>query len=146
MWGVFFGISPNQWTCGALRRNDTYYYTSLWQCDICARQSALDCRAWIPVLAKAITDWPWWRHQMETFSALLAIWPGNSPVPGEFRAQRQVTRNFYVFFDLCPNTLLSKQSWGWWFETPSRTVWCHRNADSQLSEEPLFRQPVVTQS
>ena len=26
----------------------------------------------------------WWRHQMETFSALLAIWAGNSPVTGEF--------------------------------------------------------------
>ena len=26
----------------------------------------------------------WWRHQMETFSALLAIFAGNSPVPGEF--------------------------------------------------------------
>ena len=25
----------------------------------------------------------WWRHQMETFSALLAICAGNSPVPGE---------------------------------------------------------------
>ena len=24
----------------------------------------------------------WWRHQMETFSALLAICAGNSPVPG----------------------------------------------------------------
>ena len=24
---------------------------------------------------------PWWRHQMETFSALLAIWAGNSPGP-----------------------------------------------------------------
>ena len=30
----------------------------------------------------------WWRHQMETFSALLAICAGNSPVPGEFPAQR----------------------------------------------------------
>ena len=26
----------------------------------------------------------WWRHQMETFSALLAICEGNSPVTGEF--------------------------------------------------------------
>ena len=28
--------------------------------------------------------------------------PGNSPVPGEFPAQRPVTRSFDVFFDLCP--------------------------------------------
>ena len=37
---------------------------------------------------------PWWRHQMETFSALLAICAGNSPVTGEFLTQRPVTRNF----------------------------------------------------
>ena len=68
----------------------------------------------------------WWRHQMETFSALLAIYAGNSPVPGEFPAQRPVTRNFDVFFDLRLNKLLSKQSWGWWFEMASRPLWCHR--------------------
>ena len=42
----------------------------------------------------------WWRHQMETFSTLLAICAGNSPVTGEFLAQRPVTRSFDVFFDL----------------------------------------------
>ena len=56
---------------------------------------------------------PWWRHQMETFSALLAICVGNSPVPGEFPAQRPETRSFDVFFDLRPNKRLSKQSWGY---------------------------------
>ena len=60
-------------------------------------------------------------------SALLAICAGNSPVPGEFPAQRPVTRNFDVFFDLRPNKLLSKQSRGWWIETPLRTLWRHRN-------------------
>ena len=65
----------------------------------------------------------WWRHQMETFSALLAICAGNSPVPGEFPTQRPVTRSFDVFFDLHLNKRLSKQSWGWWFETPTRSLW-----------------------
>ena len=69
----------------------------------------------------------WWRHQMETFSALLAICAGNSPVPGEFPAQRPMTRGFDVFFDLRPNKRLSKQSRGWWFETPSRSLWRHCN-------------------
>ena len=69
----------------------------------------------------------WWRHQMETFSALLAICAGNSPVPGEFPAQRPVTRSFDVFFDLRLNKRLSKQSWGWWFETLSRRLWRHCN-------------------
>ena len=46
---------------------------------------------------------------METFSALLAICAGNSPVPGGFPSQKPVTRNFDVFFDLRLNKRLSKQ-------------------------------------
>ena len=72
----------------------------------------------------------WWRHKMETFSALLAICAGNSPVTGEFPAQRPATRSFDVFFELWLNKRLSKQLWGWWFETPSRPLWRHCNVDS----------------
>ena len=71
--------------------------------------------------------WITWRHQMETFSALLAICAGNSPVPGEFPAQRPVTQSFDVFLDLRLNKRLSKQWWGWWFETLSRPLWRHCN-------------------
>ena len=74
-----------------------------------------------------ITVHSWWRDQMETFSALLARCPGNSPVTREFPAQRPVTRSFDVFFDLRPNKRLSKQSSGWWFETPSCSLWRHCN-------------------
>ena len=69
----------------------------------------------------------WWRHQLESFSALLAICAGNVPVPGEFPAQRPVTRSFDVFFDLRLTKRLSKQSWDWWFETLSRPFWRHCN-------------------
>ena len=72
-------------------------------------------------------DMSWWRHQMETFSALLAICAENSPVPGEFPAQRPVTRSFDVFFDLHLNKQLGKQWWGWWFETLAHPLWRHRN-------------------
>ena len=65
----------------------------------------------------------WWRHQMEIFSALLALCAGNSPVPGEFPAQRPVTRSFGVFFVLRPNKRLNKQPWGWWFQRPSWSLW-----------------------
>ena len=61
----------------------------------------------------------WWRHQMEPFSALLALCAGNSPAPDKFPAQRPVMRSFDVFFDVRPNKRLSKQSWGWWFEMPA---------------------------
>ena len=64
---------------------------------------------------------------METFSALLVLCAGNSPVTGEFSTQRPVMRNFDVFFDLRLNKRLSKQTWGWWFETPSRSLRRHCN-------------------
>ena len=69
----------------------------------------------------------WWRHQVKTFSALLAICAGNSPVSGEFPTQRPVTRSFDVFFGLRLNKRLRKQWWGWWFETLSCPLWRHRN-------------------
>ena len=69
----------------------------------------------------------WWRHQMEIFSALLAICAGNSPVTGEFPSQRPVTRSFDVFFDLRLNKQLSIQSRPRWFDTPSRSLWRHCN-------------------
>ena len=58
-----------------------------------------------------------WRHQMEAFSALLALW------------QRSVTRSFDAFFDMRLNKRLSKQSWGWWCETPSCPLWRHWYVD-----------------
>ena len=86
-----------------------------------------------------LVDWPlgakfneiwmkitWWCHQIETF---LRNWPcaGNSTVTSEFPTQRTVTGSFYVFFDLHLNKRLSKQSWGWWFESPSHPLWRHCN-------------------
>ena len=61
-----------------------------------------------------------------------AICAGNSTVPGEFPTQRPVTRGFDVYFDLRSNKRLSKQWWGWWFETASRPSWRHRNDSSRL--------------
>ena len=52
---------------------------------------------------------------------------------GEFTGHRWIPRTkandaeLWFFFDLCLNKRLSKQSWGWWFETPSRPLWRHCN-------------------
>ena len=46
---------------------------------------------------------------------------------GEFPAQRPVTRSFDIFFDLCPNRRLSKQSWRWWSATLLRPLWRYYN-------------------
>ena len=43
--------------------------------------------------------------------------PVNSP------HKRPVTRSFDVSLICALNKRLSKQSWGWWFETPSRSFW-----------------------
>ena len=88
---------------------------------------------------------PWWRHQMETFSALLAICAGNSPVPGEFPAQRPVTRSFDVFFELRLNEQSNKQSWGWRFETRSRSLWCHCNDEATTTTQVLEMRNLVQQ-
>ena len=52
--------------------------------------------------------------------------------PGEFPTQRPVTRSFDVYFDLRPNKWLSKQSWVWWFETLSYSLWRHRNVNGRI--------------
>ena len=55
--------------------------------------------------------------------------------PGEFPTQRLVTRSFDVFFDLRLNKRLSKQPWGWWFETPSWPLW--RQCNGYLAQLPV---------
>ena len=88
--------------------------------DLCKMSAIL-----LATLSKSIQSW--WSHQMQTISALLALCAGNSQVTVEFPAQRPVAWSFDVFFDLGLNKRLSKQSWGWWFETPSWSLWHHCN-------------------
>ena len=82
-------------------------------------------------LAAGLTDRSlpntWWGQQMKTFSALLDLCAGNSPVTDEFPSQRPVTRTFDVFFDLHLSKRLSKQSKRWWFKRRSRLLWRHCN-------------------
>ena len=70
----------------------------------------------------------------ETFSALLAICAGNSPVTGEFPAQRPMTRSLDVFFDLGLSRQLSKQCRRWWFETLPRSLLRHCNVTDRYRE------------
>ena len=82
-----------------------------------------------PLTWSHMLDWDvTWRHnQMETFAVLLVLCAGSSPVTGGFPTQRPVTWSFDVFFDLRLNKLLSKQLWGWWFETLLCPSWRRRN-------------------
>ena len=100
------------WHCGTSFIAKSNPRHSLWPSDL-----------WCGDLNGILDKYSLWWHQMESFSALLAICVWNSLVTGEFPAQRRVTRSFDVFFDLSLNRRLSKQWWGWWFETPSRPIW-----------------------
>ena len=68
-----------------------------------------------------------WKH-------FLCYWPfvrviHRSPVNSPHKCQWRGALVF--FFDLRMNKRLSKQSGGWWFETPSRPLWRHSNDDRQ---------------
>ena len=69
----------------------------------------------------------WWHHQMETFSTLLALCEGDSPVTGELPSQRPVIPSF----DVQLNKRLSKQSWRQSLETPSHSLWRHCNVEME---------------
>ena len=45
---------------------------------------------------------------------------------------------FYIFFDLPVNKRLSKQSWCWWFETPSQPLWCHCNGEQSSQHDIIL--------
>ena len=61
-----------------------------------------------------------------TFVRIIHWSPVNSP------HKWPVTLSFDIFFDLRLNKRLSKQSWGWWFETLSRPLWCHHNDTTKV--------------
>ena len=43
---------------------------------------------------------PWWHHEMEIFSMLLALCEGNTLLTSGFSSERPVTQSFDVYFDL----------------------------------------------
>ena len=134
---VFFDLRLNQW----LRKQVCGWWSEMPSCSLWRHCNESDRYQNITKHSK-ITSW--WRHQMETFSALLALCGWNPPVTGGFHPQRPVTRGFYVFFGLRLNKRLSKQLRRWWFETPSRYLWRHCNdckprRDSPDSKEDRYR-------
>ena len=62
-----------------------------------------------------------WKHSPRYWPFVWGIHrsPMNYPHRGQWRGASM------IFFDLRLNKPLSKQSWGWWFETQSRPLWRH---------------------
>ena len=109
---IFRDLITSSFWCGEISSR----YVRTWQVTI---------KHWIEAALIRKNLKSWWRHQMETFSALLALCSGNSPVTSEFPSQRAVTRSFGVLFYLRLNKRLSKQWRRRWFETSSRSLWRH---------------------
>ena len=67
---------------------------------------------------------------------------------GEFTGLRWIPRtkaseadlSSGVFFDMCLNTRLRKQSWGWWFETLLHPLWRHCNVLPGLLRKHMWDQ------
>ena len=102
LWCTFFILMIVRWLCCGRKLSVIFHSCGLVPVDfIHTFQNFTSTGTIIQIFS-----FPWWRHQMETFSALLALCAGNSPVTGEFPAQRSVTRSFDIFYDLCLNNRL----------------------------------------
>ena len=89
-------------------------------------------RTWWPVASTTIVTGSYstsrhddvikWKHFPRYWPFVRGIhrWPMDSPHKAS-DAER------WCLFYRRLNKWLSKQSWGWWFETPSRSLWRHRN-------------------
>ena len=62
---------------------------------------------------------------------------------GEFPTQRPMPRSFGVFFHLRLTERLSKQSWGWWYETPLRPSRRHSNGFALFLCFAVFWNPSI---
>ena len=63
-----------------------------------------------------------WRHQRKHFPR---YWPFVRGIHQWIPLTKASDAELWCFSDLRLNKRLSKQSWGWWFETPSRSLWRH---------------------
>ena len=65
------------------------------------------------------------RNMFRVNGPLCQEFAGHRWTPPPPPLQRPARLNIAVYFDLCLNKRLSKQSRRWWFETPSRSLWYH---------------------
>ena len=130
--GLYFETGP--WVSSKCRNSSCKDKTISWAI-ILHEANATICKATLSIWEPCDhADFPseWWRHQMETFSALLALCAGNSPTTANFPHKGSWRGALvYVFFDVHLNKPLGKQSWGWWFESPSCSSWRYCNAHLQ---------------
>ena len=123
--------------------SNVYQYSSIAITIVDRLSNAMSCRDTLYTGASLHNCISWWRHQLETFPLNWPFVRGIHRSPGEFPSQRPVTQSFDVFFDLPLNKRLSKQSWDWWFETPSRPLWRHCNVRHQYGSHRVFADKLI---
>ena len=117
----------------------------------------ISCREYANQTVSAFSHYSWvhsFRKEHQTLAVFLSRRVGWSRCPmktsstgniqrvtghwfGEFTGHRWIpytkASDAELFFDLRPNKRLSKQLWGWWFETPSHPLWSQCNAWQQYN-------------
>ena len=89
---------------------------------------------------KHTTEQSWWQMEPEVIAKVMMkssngnIFRVTGHLCAEFTGYRWFPRTkasdaeiWFFFLDLRLNNLLSKQSWGWWFEKSLRPLWHHCN-------------------
>ena len=126
---------------GAFQQRAHYTFRGwLWthqQITHCTRVDISSSGACVPTRSGSNGQEPVWGISMMTSSngnifRVTGPLCGNSPVPVNSPHKGPVTRSYDVFFDLRLNKRLSKQPWGWWFETPSWSLWRQCNESGCL--------------
>ena len=108
---------------------DMTWLSVLWDVSMLSIHQLLPFAWWYEMVAEILHTAPFhsthddvikWTHFPRYWSFVRGIHqsPVNSPHKGQWRGALM----FYL------NKRLSKQSWGWWLETPSHPLWRHCNA------------------
>ena len=95
----------------------------------CSRHKITIFRRWMLISGRLKhDDVIKWKHFLRYWPFVRGIHrsPVNSPHKGQWRGA-------FMFSLICLNKRLSKQSWGWWFETTLRQLWCHSN-DNNITD------------
>ena len=135
-----WGIHRNRWILrikGQSRGKCFHLMTSSWSISryirVCIRAwGTHKCTEFMPWANSLTPDFSFGMMTLSNGNIFRATGPlcGEFTGPGEFPAQRPVTRSFDVSFDLRPNKRLSKQPWGWRLETASWSLWRQYNGAS----------------
>ena len=128
---------PREWALMIFGHNTTICFQEIMIENVVCKLSAILLR---PSLCLYHDDVIKWKHFPRYWPFVWGIHqsPVNSPPKDQWRGALM-----FSFFDLGLNKHLSKQWWGWWFETPSHSLWRHCNVEAGLPECSRGQSPCI---